>query len=389
MKAYIFPFLALFLSLSCKNKTKHPLLEEQIKEKTELLLVGTYTRDSDSKGIYALQFNPESGELKKVGNSPFLSDPSYLAIHPNGIYIYAVNSTKEFNGEKSGSITSLKFNRDSLSFKIMNSVSSKGENPCFTSLSPNGRFCFVACYTGGNVTMHETTESGELSLATTRIKHEGFGPSERQKEAHAHQIIPGINPNYLYSPDLGADTIFIYALDTLNSVLHKTFRNFGLAPGSGPRHMAFHPANNWAYILGELDGTVTFCKVNPENGSLEKIGVYSTMIGHENQMPHAGDIHISPDGKHLYATNRGEVNNLAHFSIDEKSGELTYQESTPTGGKTPRNFVIHESGNFLLVANRNSNNIRVFRIDGLNGKLIETSQEIELPKPVCLKFYGK
>ncbi len=372
---------------SCKPSGNKLQMENKQGDKTFNLFVGTFTHNTESEGIYIYEFNTKTGELKQKGNTKFSEDPAYLSIHQNGKWLYVANHTSEDSLMGSGRITAFEIDTNTWQLNKLNSVTSYGAAPCYISIDGTGKYCFVANYNGGSVAIYSIQPNGKLSDSGKYIIHKGNGPHPNQESAHAHMILPNIYNELVYASDLGSDKIYIYRIDTLNNSLVSANIDFSLTPGTGPRHMCFHPQNSWAYILGELNGTINFCSVDKESGSLSALQTIYTFDTTKILEPKSADIHIHPNGKFLYASNRGKLNNIAIFSIDKETGELNYISSMPTKGKTPRNFIIDPTGKFLLVANQDSNDVIVFQIDNTSGKLIDTNIKVNIPKPVCLKFY--
>lgn len=348
------------------------------------VFIGTYTQkephvDGKAEGFYIYEMNLTSGELTHFATSPFLINPSYLAVSPEGKYVYAVNETGE------GKISAYKVDKEKKQIELINSVSSQGNSPCYISFDKTGKFIMVANYGSGTVALYPVNNDGSLAEATFTGKHEGKGPTDRQTSPHAHMIRTGINNPFVYAVDLGTDEVITYKLDTKNKLLVKT-QAYKSKPGAGPRHIDFHPNSKWAYVVNELNGTIEACNVDAKTGALTNFQAISTRPAGETRFAGCADIHISPSGKFLYATNRGEINNIAMFSVDEKSGKLKAIGHQPVKGKTPRSFAIDPSGKFLLVANQDSDNMVVFEINASDGKLTDTGIEARVPTPVCVKF---
>lgn len=346
--------------------------------------VGTYTRSEPhvqgkAEGVYIYEMNPETGALTYVLTSPRTENPSYVAIHPDGNWIYAVNEVGE------GQVSAFKFNKGERKLEFLNSVSTHGSSPCYVSIDKSGKFVLTANYGTGNVALYPINPDGSLSKASSVQQHQGSGPDSRQKGPHAHMIRTGDDSHLIYAVDLGIDGVITYKLDAAKQALVKT-NEYKSNPGAGPRHLEFHKNQKWAYIVNELNGTVEACSVDPESGELKRFQEISTLSAGETRKAGCADIHISPDGKYLYASNRGEINSIAMYEVDAKSGKLKIIGHQSVKGRTPRSFAIDPSGKFLLVANQDSGNIVTFRIDATNGKLIDTGFEAKVPTPVCVRF---
>lgn len=352
------------------------------------LFVGTYTDGIPDKGIYVYNFNPRNGRLKKISAGDSIVNPSYLTISPKGNFIYACTETKLPEG---GSVTAFKF--DSLTGQItkINKQSSGGENPVYLTMSEHGEYIINANYSAGTVTTFTTNLDGSLNPYGQLIQFEGGGPNvRRQDKSHVHAAVFSPDYQYIFFPDLGADKIRIFKFDSgnANPLTPAESRDYTSTPGSGPRHFEFHPKKKFAYCIEELSGMVTAFRY--DNGRLDSIQTlfsYSKLQDEYN----SADIHISPDGLFLYASNRWEnENTISIFSIDEQNGLLKLVGHQSTYGDHPRNFTLDPTGNFLIVANQVTNNIVVFRRDLTSGLLKKTGNVIHVPSPSCLKMrvYG-
>ncbi len=347
------------------------------------IYIGTYTQkeshvDGNAEGIYIYEMNPTTGVLTHVATSPKTVNPSYLTIHPDGKWLYAANETSD------GKVSAFRINREKKQLEFINSVSSQGNSPCYVSTDKSGKFVMTANYGSGTIALLAINEDGSLKESTSIEKHKGKGPDPRQESPHAHMIRTGNDNQFVYAVDLGIDKIITYKLNTEKASLTKTLE-YSTQPGAGPRHLAFHKNNKWAYVVNELNGTIESCNVDQKTGALTRIQEISTLPAGETRKAGCADIHITPSGKYLYATNRGDINNIAMYSV-EASGKLKLIGHQPVKGRTPRSFAIDPTGTFLLVANQDSDNIVTFKIDSLNGKLIDTGIETKVPTPVCVRF---
>lgn len=347
------------------------------------LFVGSYTQNSD-KGIYVYRFNSSDGSLTPVSSIEGGVDPSYLAISPDHKYVYATNEYR-YSEENGGEVSAFSFDKEKGSLSFINKVSSHGNSPCYISLDKSGQFAFVANYSGGSFAMLPINNDGSLGEANMSIKHEGRGPGNRQRGPHVHCAIP--TPDYisLIVADLGTDRLSQYTIDADGGRIQENETAIYKAePGAGPRHLTFHPNGEYAYLVNELNGTVV--AFSYQSGRLNSLQTISTLPDGYDGAVSGADIHVSPDGKYLYATNRGDLNNLVIYSIDQQSGLLSVVGSESSGGVHPRNFTIDPSGNYLLIANQDSNNIVVFKRNKETGGVSPTGTEIELSQPVCLKM---
>jgi 6-phosphogluconolactonase len=348
-----------------------------------LLYVGTYT-SGKSEGIYVYRMNSDSGELKHATTVKGVSNPSFLAIDPRRRFLYAANESGEFAGKKGGGVTAFAIDRKTGDLRKLNERNSPGV-PCHVSVHPSGRFVMAANYGGGNVVIYPVQSDGRLGEPTDVAQHEGKGADpKRQDKPHTHCIIPDAAGRFVFAPDLGIDKVMIYRVDLKNG---KFVPNgfFTTKAGAGPRHFVFHPAGKFAYVISELDSTVTAMAYDNAKGALAELQTVSALPPDFSGTSYCADIHVHPSGKFLYGSNRGH-DSIAAFAIDQSTGKLNLIAHESTQGKWPRNFVISPAGEFLLVANQNTHNVVAFRIDQQTGKLTATGQSTEIPSPVCLKF---
>jgi 6-phosphogluconolactonase len=352
------------------------------------LFVGTYTEGSfkndDSKGIYVYKFDGATGDLSPVSTAA-ADNPSYLAIAPGGKFLYAVNET---DGAKPGGVSAFSFDKKTGQLKFINKQPSIGDDPCYITVDGHRKWALVANYGGGNLSALPIGADGALGAPTQTIQHTGSGPNkDRQEKPHVHSTILSPDEKYLLVCDLGLDKLFVeqFNYQAAQKPLTPAADSIvAVDPGAGPRHTCFHPGKPYVYLINELKGTVdVFHYTHGELKQLQQLSShpagYSGNIG-------SADIHISPNGKFLYASNRGDANSLAIYTIDPATGKLTLKGFQSTLGKTPRNFMIDPTGHWLLAANQNGRNVVVFRIDQQTGMLTDTGKKIELPAPVCLKM---
>lgn len=351
-----------------------------------LLYVGTYT-SGKSEGIYLYRLNLSSGELTHISTTKNVKDPSYLAIAPNRRRVYAVNEVEDFGGKKSGALSAFDVNQRTGSLKLLNQQPSLGAAPCYVVVDRTGSFVLVANYTGGNVAVLPIRSDGSLGEATDMKQDSGSSiNAERQEGPHAHCIVLDPTNRFAYACDLGTDKIMIYKFDARRGKLIPARTPWvQVKPGGGPRHLTFHPRAEYAYVINELHTTVTAFARDRVQGGLTEIQTIATLPSDFSGADTGADIHVSPDGRFLYCSNRGH-DSIAAFRIDQRNGKLTLIAHEPSGGKTPRNFAIDPTGTFLLVANQNSNNMVSFRLDPKTGRLSPTGHVAEVPSPVCLKF---
>lgn len=346
------------------------------------LLVGTYTSE-ESKGIYVYEFDAETGEATYVSKAVGVENPSYLAISPDENYVYAVNET---GGEEGGYVSSFSFDKQEGELTFLNKKSSKGDHPCYVSVDATGQAVFAGNYSGGSLSMLPIESDGALAEPETTIPHTGSSVNEaRQENPHVHCTYVAPDNKRLFVADLGTDTVTGYAFDDGEVKLDsKASSTFETTPGAGPRHLTFHLNGDFAYLINELNGTIN--AFTYEEGRLNGIQEISTLPEDYEGAVSGADIHVSPDGKFLYASNREDLNNIVIYSIDQETGQLQKIGQSSSGGVHPRNFMIDPTGRYLLVANRNSDNIVVFERNKETGLLSETGTELEISMPVCLKM---
>jgi 6-phosphogluconolactonase len=384
-------YFTLLLALSlmffnCESAEKETTQKEE-KVNTSTIYVGTYTRteghvDGKATGIYQVEMNTETGALSIVDTITGTINPSYLTIHPNQKYLYAVNEIAD--GNRIGMITA--YNIENGKKEKLNEVSSKGDAPCFISVDATGKFVLVANYME-TVASYKIEADGSLSEAISVIEHKREKKAEfRQETGHPHTIAPAMDDKTVFVSDLGLDQVLHYELDEKGTLSKVAITE--ITPLSGPRHLAFHPTNGKCYVLNELNVTVETFTMKAANEPFERIQAISTLGDiDENVSPSAIKIH--PSGKFLYTANRGinggNENSITIFEIEE-DGTLSFVSTTLTGGEVPRDFEISPDGRFLLAANQNSNSIVTFKINEGTGTLEATEQKLEIKTPVCVKF---
>ncbi len=346
------------------------------------MLVGTYDSPK-SEGIYVYQFNSMDGSVKAISHVK-TPNPSFLTISFNGKFVYAVHETAAQNG-KGGEIVSFTFNKQNGTLTPLNKQLSGGDHPCHVELDKTGKWLFASNYSSGSLSVLPVNTDGSLGTATT-IQHTGAGKDpQRQKGPHTHGAIISPDNKYLFVTDLGIDKVMIYSFDAATGKLSTGKQPFSQsAAGSGPRLFNFHPSHKFAYVIEELSGTVSVYE--HKKGTLKTKQRISTMPAGDASFAGSADIHVSPDGQFLYASNRGEANTIVIYRIDSKNGKLTWIGHQPTLGKAPRNFSLDPSGKFLLCENQNSDEIVIFSRNIETGLLTDTGKRIAVGKPVCIKW---
>ncbi len=358
--------LSIFFSCGTSSKT--------------FLFVGSYTNGIPASGIYVYQLNPSTGELQEVEREGNLINPSFLTISPNGKYLY---SCTESQLKTHGSVSA--FQIDSLTGKInfINKQSSGGRNPAHVVVDHSNRYIFCSNFTDSGIGTMKCNSDGSLEpLAQYFEYEEGSIVPKRQDVSHLHSGNISPDGKFLFAPDLGSDKIRVFNFDPNNLLTENHSLTLESEKGAGPRHFTFHPQLKTAYAINEINGTVSSYEL--QNGQLKLIDQDFSYQNPQDKYSSA-DIHISPDGKYLYASNRGNENTLSIFSVDLSDGKLTIVGHQSTFGETPRSFVIDPSGNFLIVANQNSNKIIVFKRDKKTGLLSKTDSEVVVNSPSSLK----
>lgn len=340
------------------------------------LYVGTYTRKT-SEGIYVYRFNTQTGDFAPVSVAKGVSNPSFLAITANKRFLYAVG------GSGGDTARAFAIDKQSRQLTLLNSQATGDKGGAHLAVDKTGKWVIVGNYNGGSLSVLPTEADGSLGKVTQVIKHEGKSiNAERQAKPFVHSINIAPNNSDVFVPDLGTDKIATYTLSSKTGQLTAGNPPFTMVtPGSGPRHFTFHPNGKFAYVIQEMEALIT--GFTYEKGELKAIQTVNTLPDDYTGRKWTADIHLSPDGKFLYGSNRGHES-LVIFSIDQKTGQLTPVGHQPVNGKTPRNFAIDPTGNFVLVANQDSDNITIFKRDKQTGKLTATGKEIAVSMPVCL-----
>jgi 6-phosphogluconolactonase len=364
-----FSLFFLFLSIFCSAQKFY-------------LFVGTYT-NTDSKGIYIYEFNSANGQFNWISNTDSVTNPSYLTISKDEKFVYAVNET---NGINPGRVTAYSFNKKNGTLHFLNTTASGGDDPCYISTTSDNKWLTVANYTSGTATVFPINKNGTIAPYSQIIYDSIYRNSGEIATPHVHETVFSPDEKYLLTPDLGLDEIITYRFDSaIKQPLILTSAAFTKSEkGSGPRHLVFSKNKRFVYLMHEMDGTVTAYDYN--KGKLSKIQKIATFPEGFAGRKDGAEICISPDGKFLYASDRGDLNTIAIFSIDPVSGKLTLKGTESTFGKGPRNFIIDPTGNYLLAANQDSRNIVIFKRDRETGLLIKTDKEIKIPRPVCLQM---
>lgn len=338
--------------------------------------IGTYTK-GESKGIYSFILNTEEAEIQDLTVAAVSDNPTYLTISPNNQYIYSV--VKE--GE-SGGVAAFKISENPQHLEYLNRQTEMGAPPCFVSTDINGKVVLSANYHKGSVEAYFVKEDGSLRPASSVMTHSGSGPDSRQEKAHAHYM--GMTPDekYAVAVDLGTDELITYLL-TEGRLTQKAVFHFNR--GSGPRHLVFHPSGKIAYVMTEFSSEVVVLAYNAADGTFAQLQTISTIPEEFTENNQGSAIHISADGRFVYAGNRGH-DSIAVFSTDEQASELSFVERVSTYGNWPRDFVLDPTENFVIAANQNSSNLVLYKRCTDTGRLTMLNDQISVPDPVCVKF---
>jgi 6-phosphogluconolactonase len=347
------------------------------------VFVGTYT-DGKSKGIYRMVFDPATGKLTDPVLAAEVDNPSFLAVHPTHKYLYSANETPS---AKAGAVTAFALDAKTGELTKLNQESTVGNGPCHLVVDATGKNVLVANYGGGSVAVLPIGSDGKLAPASDFIQHTGkVFDARRQGKPHAHSVNLDKENRFAAVADLGLDKIFFYKFDPIHGKLSPNDPPAAkVKDRSGPRHFAFHPDGKHAYVINEIDCTVTAFAYDADHGTLSEIQTVPTMPVAVARGHSTAEVVVHPSGKFLYGSNRGH-DSLAVYTIEPTTGRLKVVEYQPTGGKTPRNFAVDPTGGYVLAENMSSDNIVVFRVDAATGALEPTGQIVEVPKACCVKF---
>lgn len=351
-----------------------------------MIYVGTYT-NGGSKGIYRLTFDAATGALSEPELAVGAASPSFLAPHPGGRFLYAVNELGQFGGTASGAVSAFEIGRSDGQLTLLNQQPSGGAYPCHLAVDRQGRHVLAANYGGGSVVVLPIGPDGRLGAATALVQHHGSSVNRQRQEApHAHSINLDAAGRFAFVADLGLDRVMVYRYDPVRGTLVPNDPPFvATEPGAGPRHLAWHPTGRWAYVIDELDSTVTVFGYDGARGVLTREQVVSTLPPGDRPTSTTAEIVAHPSGRFVYGSNRGH-DSIAVFRVDARTGRLTPAAHVPTGGRTPRNFVLDPTGAWLLAANQDSDSVVSFRVDRQTGALQPTGHSARVGAPVCLRF---
>jgi len=351
-----------------------------------LVYIGTYT-GAKSKGIYLARLDTRTGALSAPELAAETANPSFLAVHPNRRFLYAVNEVWNPTGKPSPTVTAFGIAAASGKLPKLNEQPTGGAGPCHVVVDQAGKNVVVANYGGGSLATFPVGADGRLGAATAFIQHHGASVNpQRQAAPHAHGIAIDPANQFVFCADLGLDKVMSYRFDPAHGTLTPNDPPaVALQPGAGPRHFVFHLTGRFGYVINEIASTITAFSYNATHGALVELQTVSTLPGDFKGMSSTAEITVHPNGKFLYGSNRGH-DSIAVFAIDNQTGKLTLVEFQPTQGKSPRNFAIDPTGQLLVVANQDSDNIVVFRIDPETGQLHPTESVVTVGAPACVVF---
>jgi 6-phosphogluconolactonase len=346
--------------------------------------VGSYTR-KEPTGVYVCELDTATGELKQIGGIDDVKNPSFLRLDASRDRLYAIGERGDSDGQSRGAVSAYIIDRETGQLAFINQISTESQSLCHISLDLESQYMVGTSYRGGTAFIASLTPDGSLSKVTETVQHSGSGPvTNRQDKAHAHSAIVDPTNRFVFVCDLGIDKIVIYEIDRTNGKL-KPHGEAVLHPGAGPRHFLFDASGKFAYVINELDSSVTAFSYDGKAGALHTLqtiaGLPESFSGEKNT---AADIHLSPDGKFLYGSQRGH-DSIVVYAVDPASGKLEYVEHASTLGRIPRNFAITPDGGYLLAANQDTGNVVVFRVDRQTGKLTPTGAQLQLSEPVCVE----
>jgi 6-phosphogluconolactonase len=362
-----------------------------------LVFVGTYTTrirfgtgevlEGKGEGIHAFAFDADSGILRATHVTRGVANPSYLALHPSGRFLYAVNELKTCDGVASGAVSAFAVTPGTGALTFLNRGLTYGTDPCHLTVDAAGRHVFVANFMSGSVCVLPIGKDGRLEAASDFIQHLGAGIDlHRQQGPHAHSVVLDATGRFACVPDLGLDRVLVYRIDAERGMLEPhTPPWIKMRPGAGPRQLVFHPGGRFAFLVNELDSSVAALAFDPSAGRFHYLHSLPTLPAGFTGASTGADIQISPSGRHVYVSNRGD-DSIAIYAFDTDTARLTPLGHAATLGRTPRSFGIDPSGKFLLVANQDSDGVTVFRIDPERGFLQPTGAVAAVPTPVCVKF---
>jgi 6-phosphogluconolactonase len=348
--------------------------------------VGTYTGNG-SKGIYYYSLEITSGKLEYRGAAGELENPSYLTVSSDGNYLYSVSEIDHYQDAPGGAAAAYSIAKGTGELRFLNCMPTNGKGSCHLCVDRLNRCLFTANYSDGTITMFRLDTDGQISPVTAMARHQGSGPDPvRQETAHAHYVTLTPDEKYLCTVDLGTDMLMIYDFDPDKGCLPPAATPcIRVKPGSGPRHLEFSRDGRFAYLINELNSTITVLKYSPSGPSFSEIQNISTLPEDYKGLSTCAAIHVSPDGRYLYASNRGH-DSIAVFQADPITGRLVLRSISSVNGQNPRDFAIDPTGRYLFAANQNSGTIVPFAIDPVSGLLEPIDGVIHVSDPACIAF---
>ena len=356
------------------------------------LYIGTYTGGNGpdrSRGIYLLDLDTRTGELTEPRLAAESTDPSFLAIHPNGEFLYAANESGAILGRHEGGVSAFAIDSTTGKLTPLNQQLSAGSGPCHLIVDHEGKNVLVANYGSGSFACLPIGRDGKLQPSESHVQHQGHGTiPARQAGPHAHSVNLDPANRFAFVADLGLDGVYGYAFNPSEGLLPRPPMVTPVKPGSGPRHFAFHPSGRFAYVINEMANTINAFAYDADSGVLSTMQVVSTLPDDFHGQSWTADIHVHPSGRFLYGSNRGH-DSIAIFAIDPTTGRLTPIGHESTRGKMPRNFTIDPTGAWLLAENQDSDSIVAFRIDPAKGTLTASGRTVKVARPVCIQMIPK
>ena len=353
--------------------------------------VGTYTRrephvDGKSPGIEVIRFDAETGSLEHVRSISGIENPSFLTLHPDGTALYAISEVGELDGQPAGGIYAYTIDADTHDLGLLNHRSVRSPGPAYTTIDTAGKNVLVANYGGGSVSVLPIQSDLSLGIVSAFVQHEGSSVNPQRQEApHAHSVVLDGADRYALVADLGLDKVMVYRYDiesgTISANPDQPWAR--TKSGAGPRHIAFHPSQQYVYVINELDSTIIAFRWDGSRGAMTEMQTISTVPTEWDGRNYPADIHVHPNGKFLYGSNRGH-DSIAVYDISEETGELSNYRVVSSGGQCPRGFAIDPLGKHILVANQNSSNIVVYAVDDETGDITPTGETLDIPTPVCV-----
>jgi 6-phosphogluconolactonase len=340
------------------------------------------------KGFSVAHFDTETGVLGKPEFMVEAPSPAFFVISPDGRHLYTCNSLERFMDQAGGGVSAYSIDPASGKLTFLNSQPAGGGDTSHCSLDHSGKFLLAANYNGGNFAIFALNPDGSIGKRTALVQHSGSSVDpRRQTHAYAHCIKLDPTNHFVLVTDLGVDQLFVYRFDETNGTVTPIDPpSVAVKPGSGPRHISFHPNGKWLYLVNEMASTVYVYAWDSAHGVLSESQTISTLPDDFKAVSTTAEIEVHPNGKFLYVSNRGE-DAIAMFSIDQQTGKLARIGSVPTQGKVPRNFAIDPSGKWMIVTNQDSSNAIAFKIDPATGKLTQNGQPVAVPSPFCERFY--